>query len=94
MLGGNCCAGGPRIWGPDHHSRRRVGSLIIVKFSDDRRGRGQFQSGMVNMGGGELDDLKEVGCELKIVSCSVEKLIIPGYLIWGVREHSETQECR
>jgi len=33
------------------------------------------------MGSRDVDELKEVGCEIEIVSCSVEKLVILCYLV-------------
>ena len=41
------------------------------------------------MGGRDIDNLKEVGYKLKVVSCSVEKLMIISYLIHGVHECHE-----
>ena len=43
------------------------------------------------MGGRDIDDLKEVGHKLKIVSCDVEKLMVLSYLIQGACEHHERQ---
>jgi len=33
------------------------------------------------VGGRKLDDFKELGGKLKVVSCGLEKLVIPSYLI-------------
>ena len=46
---------------------------------------------MVEMGGRDIDDLKKVGCKLKIVPCSVEKLMILNHLIQNLCEDGKMQ---
>ena len=50
---------------------------------------GRFQSGVVNVGGRNIDDLEEVTRKLKVVCCNVEELIILGHLVWSAHEYRE-----
>ena len=41
------------------------------------------------MGSRDVDNFKEVGYKLKVVTCSMEKLIILDHLIQSICEHCE-----
>ena len=57
---------------------------MIVQVSDDRRHRAEFQRGVINVGGGDIDDLKKLGHKLKTVFGDVEKVLVFGNLIHGM----------
>ena len=54
---------------------------MVVQLPDKRRHRGQLQRGMVNVGGGGVDRLKERGDEIKVILGEFEKFLIPGDLV-------------
>ena len=57
---------------------------MVMELSDNRRWRGEFQRRMVDVRGGDIDDLEKFGHKVKVVFDSVEQLLIPGNLIPSV----------
>ena len=56
-----------------------LGDLVMRKKLTDGRG-----SRVINVGGGEIDDLEKLGHELKTVFGDVEKMLVFGNLIHGM----------
>ena len=54
---------------------------MVVKPPDKRRTRAQLECGVVNVGGGGVDRLKERRDEIKVILDEFEKLLVPGDLI-------------
>ena len=65
---------------------------MIVKLSDNRWYGGWLQSRVVNVGGGDVDKLKDGSHKTKVVPRSAKKLTIPSHLVWGVRKYHGMQE--
>jgi hypothetical protein len=54
---------------------------VVVQLSDNRRRGAQLQCRVINVGGGDIDDFKELGHEVETVSGGVQKLVVLGNLV-------------
>ena len=65
---------------------------MIIQASDNRRRGAEFQCRMINVGGGDIDDLEKFGHELRTIFGDVEKLLVFGHLIHGMLSESNDIE--